>query len=118
MQKHRVVVGSKKRPNKFGAEMKREKVVLAHEYSPVPTTSSQTSVTESLDILELSAKVPRVCEETQNKIIAFSDSQEHQATLLPEEQPKLTTAQSRISRVIVDDLPFRKWRFLWLENLG
>ena len=71
MQIHRAVVGSKKRPNKFGAEMKREKVVLAPEYSPVPTTSSQTSVTESLDILELSAKVPRVCEETQNKIIAF-----------------------------------------------
>ena len=75
MQKRRVVVGAKKRPNKFGAQMKREKVAIAPEYSPVPTTCRQTSVTESLDILELSTKVPRVSEETQNKIITFLDSQ-------------------------------------------
>ena len=36
------------------------------------------------------------------------DSQENQATPLPEDQPKLTTAQSKIFRVIVDDLPFEQ----------
>ena len=91
IDKRRVLVGSKKRP-KFGGHIKRDKVALAHEYVPVPTTSSQTSVTESLDVLELSAKVPRISVETQNEIIPFLDSQEHQETLLPEGQPKLTPA--------------------------
>ena len=108
IQKRRVVVGSEKRPNKFGVHRKREKVALDPEYYPVPINSCQTSVTESLDILELSAKVPRYSEENQNRIITFCDSQEHQATPLPEGQHKLTNAQSKISRFIVDDLPFEE----------
>ena len=69
--KRRVLVGSKMYPRKFGVHIKREKVALAPEYPPVPTSSSQTSVTESLDVLELSAKVPRISEETQNENISI-----------------------------------------------
>ena len=100
--KRRVQEGSKKRP-KFGGHINRDKVTLAHEYFPVPTTYIQTSVTESHDVLELSAKVPRISVETQNEIIPFFDILEHQETLLPESQPKLTTAQTIISKWIVED---------------
>ena len=63
---------------------------------------------ESFDVLEISAMVPRISEETQNEIVQFLDSQEHQDTALPEDQPKLTTAHSKISRVTVDDLTFEQ----------
>ena len=108
MQKRRVLVSSKTRPKIFRGHMKREEVALAPEYSPVPTTSSQTSVTESLDVLELSAKVPRISVETQNEDIPFLDRQEHQETPLPESQPKHTTAESKISKGIVNELPLEE----------
>ena len=118
IMKRRVVVGSRKRP-KFGGHIKRDKVALAHEYVPVSTNSRQTSVTESLDVLELSAKVPRISVETQNETIPFLDSQEnetipfldsgeHQEILLPETQPKLATAESKISKLVLDDVPFEE----------
>ena len=97
IKKRRVIVGSKKRPSKFRGHIKCEKVALASEYAPVPTNSSQISVKECLDVLELSAKVPRISVETQNETIPFLDSQEHQETPLSESQPRLTTAQSKIS---------------------
>ena len=105
IHKRRVLVGSKKRPHKFSGHKKHDKVALAPEYSAIPTTSSQTSVTESLDVLELSAKVPRFSAETQIQIVPFLDSQEQQETPLPENQPKLTTAQTKISKSSVEDLP-------------
>ena len=108
MQKRRVLVGSKKCPNKFRGHVKCEMVALAPECSIAPTTSSQISVTESLDVLELSAKVPRISVETQNETIPFLDSQEHQETPLPESQPKLTTAQSKISPIISPNLPLEE----------
>ena len=83
-------------------------MALAPKCSISPTTSSQISVTESLDVLELSAKVPRISVETQNETIPFLDSQEHQETPLPESQPKLTTAQSKISPIISLDLPLEE----------
>ena len=104
----RVLVGSKKRSNKFGGHQKHDKVALAHEYTPVPTTSSQISVTESLDVLELSPKVPRVSVETQNEIIQFLDSQGHQETPLPEGEPNLATARSKISKGFVEDFPLEE----------
>ena len=107
IMKRRVVVGSRKRP-KFGGHIKRDKVALAHEYVPVSTTSSQTSVTESLDVLELSAKVPRISVETQKETIPFLDSQEHQEILLLETQPMLTTAESKISKLVLDDVLFEE----------
>ena len=70
-----VLVGSKKRLNKFRGHVKCEMLALAPECSIAPTTSSQISVTESLDVLELSAKVPRISVETQNETIPFLDSQ-------------------------------------------
>ena len=108
MQKRRVLVGSKKRPNKFRGHVKCEMVALAPECSIAPTASSQISVTESLDVLELSAKVPRISVETQNETISFLDSQEHQETPLPESQPKLRTAQSKISPIISPNLPLEE----------
>ena len=75
MQKRRVLVSSKNCPKIFRGHIKREEVAISPENSPVPTTSSQTSVTESLDVLELSAEVPRISVETQNDDIPFLDRQ-------------------------------------------
>ena len=119
IKKRRVVVGSKKRPCIFGINIKSDKVALAHENALLPTNSSQTSVTESLDVLELSAKVPRISVETQNEsipfldsqeneTIPFLDSQEHHEILLPESQPKLTTAESKISKLVLDVVAFEE----------
>ena len=75
MQKRRVLVSSKNCPKIFRGLIKREEVAISPENSPVSTTSIQTSVTESLDVLELSAKVPRISVETQNDDIPFLDRQ-------------------------------------------
>ena len=51
LNKRRVLVGSKKRLNKFGGDIKSDKVALAPESSSVWIISSLTSVTDSLDVL-------------------------------------------------------------------
>ena len=38
----------------------------------------------------------------------FSDNQGHQNTPLPETQPKVTTAQTKVSPVSAEDVPFEE----------
>ena len=78
--------------------------------SPVPTSSSQISETESLDVLELAPKFSKLSGERPSGFIPLpaQGSQGHQNIPLQETQPKLTTAQAKISSVAPEIIPYQE----------